>query len=242
MRAPFMTFYSQWNIAVNNKRGGYAVGGMATAMPNPAHPEATPVALDAIRQDKRRERQMGYRWSWTATPAPDYVAAGQSELLKEDAEVERMPLPKIEYKPENRDRFFEYPKGEITEKGMRLAIYYASEYMAGQQEGNNAVAIEDPDTHIRHMNDFATFEIFWHWLWTLYHHGRMNQDVLDRLLREEQARKPHDSLRASIFDILKRLVTNPRMLPYGSHVLLAVVDEADEAKRNEIVDQILRTS
>ena len=250
MKAPFMTYYSQRNIALNNRRGGYAVGGMATAMPNPTHPEVTPVALEAIRQDKRRERQMGYRWSWTATPAPDYVDAGQSELLKEDAELERMTLPVIDYSLESRDKLFEYPSGEATEKGMRLALYYATEYMFGQQQGNNAVAIEDPDTHIRHMNDFATFEIFWHWLWTLHRHGRMSLAVLERLVagEVERVRKAYfggstagyaASKWPSVFHIVKRLVVHPTMLPYGSHVLLAVVDEDDEAKRKAIIDQFL---
>ena len=238
MRAPFMTFYSQWNIAVNNKRGGYAVGGMATAMPNPAYPDVTPVALEAIRQDKRRERQMGYRWSWTATPAPDYVEAGQSELLKEDAEVELMKLPEIDYSKANRDRFFEYPKGAVTEKGMRLAIYYATEYMVGQQEGNNAVAIEDPDTHIRHMNDFATFEIFWHWLWTLYHHKRMTPELFTRLLQEQKGHTAAN--RSYVVDLLDKLVTHDKMLPYGSLVLLAAAEETDPKKRLQTADTILK--
>lgn len=63
-------------------------------------------------------------------------------------------------------------KGDITEDGLRYAIYMASEYMFQQLNGNNAAAInirEGDDNAIRLMNDFATYEIFWHWLWTAYH-------------------------------------------------------------------------
>jgi len=117
--------------------------------------------------------------------------------------------------------------------------------MVERNEVDNAVAIEDPDTHIRHMNDFATFEIFWHWLWTLHRHGRMSLAVFERLLvgEAERVRKAYFGDSAadyaaskwpSVFHIVKRLVVHPTMLPYGSHVLLAVVDEADEAKRKAI--------
>src|SRR5437667_12692606 len=47
----------------------------------------------------------------------------------------------------------------------------ASEYMFQQLNGNNAAAIDDYIGGTRLMNDFATYEIFWHWLWTALHHG-----------------------------------------------------------------------
>jgi malate synthase len=71
-------------------------------------------------------------------------------------------------------------KGEITEEGLRYSIYMASEYMFQQLNGNNAAAInirEGDDKAIRLMNDFATYEIFWHWLWTAYHNrAELTQD------------------------------------------------------------------
>ena len=44
---------------------------------------------------------------------------------------------------------------------------------------------------------------------------------------------------ASVIYLLKRLVTHPAMLPYGSAVLLAVVDEMEETKRRAIIDRML---
>jgi hypothetical protein len=40
----------------------------------------------------------------------------------------------------------------------------ATEYMYQQLHGNNAAAIDDPNTGLRFMNDLATYEIFWHFL------------------------------------------------------------------------------
>ncbi|MBI3312581.1 MAG: hypothetical protein HYZ88_03540 [Candidatus Omnitrophica bacterium] len=67
-------------------------------------------------------------------------------------------------------RLFNRPAGTVTEEGLRYAITMASEYMFQVLNGNSAAAIEDPLTGTRLMNDFATYEIFWHWLWTALRH------------------------------------------------------------------------
>lgn len=54
---------------------------------------------------------------------------------------------------------------------MRYAMYMATEYMYQQLHGNNAAAIDDPNTGLRFMNDLATYEIFWHFLYLAVHHG-----------------------------------------------------------------------
>jgi hypothetical protein len=41
----------------------------------------------------------------------------------------------------------------------------ATEFMYQQLQGNNAAAIYDPRTGLRFMNDLATYEIFWHFLY-----------------------------------------------------------------------------
>ncbi len=66
---------------------------------------------------------------------------------------------------------FQVPEGQKTETGLRYAIYMASEYMFQILNGNFAAAIDDPLTGNRLMNDLATFEIFWHWLYTMKTHG-----------------------------------------------------------------------
>jgi hypothetical protein len=51
--------------------------------------------------------------------------------------------------------------------------------MYQQLQGNNAAAIYDPRTGLRFMNDLATYEIFWHFLYlTVYHEVLLTADGL----------------------------------------------------------------
>ena len=50
-------------------------------------------------------------------------------------------------------------------------MYMATEFMYQQVHGNNAAAIDDPLTGNRFMNDLATYEIFWHFLYLTVLHG-----------------------------------------------------------------------
>jgi len=86
------------------------------------------------------------------------------EITPEDLSPEKL------YSTNAGDRLFRRPEGPTTEKGLRYAIYMASEYMFQQLNGNNAAAIDDYLGGTRLMNDFATYEIFWHWLWTALRH------------------------------------------------------------------------
>jgi hypothetical protein len=54
---------------------------------------------------------------------------------------------------------------------MRYAMYMATEFRYQQLHGNNAAAIDDPLTGNRFMNDLATYEIFWHFLYLTVLHG-----------------------------------------------------------------------
>src|SRR5687767_15134488 len=68
-------------------------------------------------------------------------------------------------------RLLARPQGPTTEDGLRYAMYMATEYMYQQLQGNNAAAILDPKTGLRFMNDLATYEIFWHFLYLTVFHG-----------------------------------------------------------------------
>jgi hypothetical protein len=50
-------------------------------------------------------------------------------------------------------------------------MYMSTEFMFQQLQGNNAAAIYDPRTGLRFMNDLATYEIFWHFLYLAVFHG-----------------------------------------------------------------------
>ena len=86
------------------------------------------------------------------------------ELAEADLAPERL------YSDEARQRLLARPKGPTTEEGLRYAMYMATEFMYQQLQGNNAAAIDDPRTGLRFMNDLATYEIFWHFLYLAVRH------------------------------------------------------------------------
>ncbi|HEU0168971.1 MAG TPA: hypothetical protein VFS62_14425 [Chloroflexota bacterium] len=238
-----------------------------------------------------------YRQSWVATTEPEYVAAGEEplrasqdvlpDLVAKTSEGERgtlqnlhilepLQLSSADLTPDKLwsqaawDDLFRRPAGETTEEGLRYAIYMASEYMFQQLNGNNAAAIDDYLTGARLMNDFATYEIFWHWLWTALHHqvaltqdgqttkagDRVTPELMTRLLEERS--KDVDAYFAQqdaqgvvsrfdrakaplVMDLLRRQLLHPRWITYGSRVLLSII-ETSPAERDAIVDAVFRDS
>jgi malate synthase len=93
------------------------------------------------------------------------------ELSEADLTVEKL------FSSQERTRLLARPQGPTTEDGLRYAMYMATEYMYQQLQGNNAAAIDDPNTGLRFMNDLATYEIFWHFLYlTVAHGARLTDD------------------------------------------------------------------
>lgn len=86
-------------------------------------------------------------------------------LTADDITVDKL------FSEEARERLLARPEGPTTEDGLRYAMYMATEFMYQQLQGNNAAAIYDPRTGLRFMNDLATYEIFWHFLYLAVFHG-----------------------------------------------------------------------
>ena len=86
------------------------------------------------------------------------------ELTADDLTVDKL------FSEEARERLLARPQGPTTEDGLRYAMYMATEFMYQQLQGNNAAAIYDPRTGLRFMNDLATYEIFWHFLYLAVRH------------------------------------------------------------------------
>jgi malate synthase len=87
------------------------------------------------------------------------------ELSEQDLTVVKL------FSADERTKLLARPQGPTTEDGLRYAMYMATEYMYQQLHGNNAAAIDDPNTGLRFMNDLATYEIFWHFLYLAVLHG-----------------------------------------------------------------------
>ena len=93
------------------------------------------------------------------------------ELSEADLTVEKL------FSEDARKKLLSRPNGPTTEDGLRYAMYMSTEFMYQQLLGNNAAAIYDPRTGLRFMNDLATYEIFWHFLYlTVFHHVELTAD------------------------------------------------------------------
>ena len=125
------------------------------------------------------------------------VAGGRVRPL--DLGADDLTVDKL-FSEEARERLLARPQGPTTEDGLRYAMYMSTEFMYQQLQGNNAAAIYDPRTGLRFMNDLATYEIFWHFLYLTVFHGveltadgemgkkgdRVTPDLFLRLLDERR--------------------------------------------------------
>ena len=124
--------------------------------------------VDKLRPDERgRLEELGLLEGGRIRPL---------ELTTDDLTVEKL------FSEGARERLLARPEGPTTEDGLRYAMYMATEFMYQMLQGNNAAAIPDPRTGLRFMNDLATYEIFWHFLYLAVLHrveltadGRMSR-------------------------------------------------------------------
>src|SRR4029077_2392837 len=93
------------------------------------------------------------------------------ELSEADLSVDKL------FSEDARKKLLSRPNGPTTEDGLRYAMYMSTEFMYQQLLGNNAAAIYDPRTGLRFMNDLATYEIFWHFLYlAVFHRVELTAD------------------------------------------------------------------
>jgi malate synthase len=114
---------------------------------------------------------------------PDEKKRLEDLKLLKDGKIAPMALSEADLTPEKlfsedaRKKLLARPQGPTTEDRLRYAMYMATEFMYQQLLGNNAAAIYDPRTGLRFMNDLATYEIFWHFLYlTVFHHVELTAD------------------------------------------------------------------
>lgn len=162
MTVPFMRAYTELMVHTCHKRGAHAIGGMSAFIPNRREPEVTEMALAKVREDKLRESGDGCDGTWVAHP--DLVPVvmeifdevlgdrpNQKERLREDVSVTAEEITNLAIST-----------GTITEKGVRLNIDVALQYLNAWLMGNGAAAIYNL------MEDTATAEIsraqLWQWI------------------------------------------------------------------------------
>ncbi|MEA2631622.1 MAG: malate synthase, partial [Chloroflexota bacterium] len=163
MTTRFLRSYSLLTIRTCHRRGAHAIGGMAAQIPIKADPTANEVALDKVREDKRREAADGHDGTWVAHPGlvPIALAAFDAEMpgphqrhrLRDDVQV-------------GADDLLAVPAGPITEQGLRTNVNVGIRYLENWLRGSGCVPI------FNLMEDTATCEISRAQIWQWIHHPR----------------------------------------------------------------------
>jgi malate synthase len=164
MAVPFMRAYTQLLVQTCHRRGAHAIGGMAAFIPSRRDPEVNRVALEKVRDDKRRESGDGFDGTWVAHPdlvtvaAAEFDRPNQLDRLREDVSVTEEELLD-----------FTVPGGEITDEGLRANISVGVRYLDAWLRGVGAAAIDNL------MEDAATAEISRAQVWSWIRAGRFDE-------------------------------------------------------------------
>jgi malate synthase len=161
MTTHFMKSYAELLIKTCHRRAIHAMGGMAAQIPVKNDEAANADAFAKVKADKEREATIGHDGTWVAhpglvavakeafdriMPAPNQIATRK----RADVQVSAADLLKFE------------PEKPITEKGVRLNISVAIQYVGAWLAGQGAVPI------FNLMEDAATAEIsrsqVWQWM------------------------------------------------------------------------------
>lgn len=235
MTAPFMRAYTDLLVRTCHRRGAFAIGGMAAAIPNRREPEITAQALEKVRADKRREAGDGFDGSWVAHP--DLVEICREEF---DAVLGSNPNQVNRLRDDvhvTADQLLDVASadGQITEAGLRSNLYVAVAYIGSWLSGTGAAAIRNL------MEDVATAEISRSQIWQQLHNGAVYADtgaaaspeLVRELLAEETERLRSEVgdeaferyyLRAS--GIVESLVLDPEFAEFLTLPAYELLDEA----------------
>jgi malate synthase len=164
MTAPFMRAYALSCIKACHKRGTFAMGGMAAYIPVKADPAANEVALQKVREDKRREATDGHDGTWVAHP-------GLVQIAKEEFDKVLGGQPNQVHRQRDdvhvtAEQLVEVPKGTITEEGLRTNIRVGIQYLEAWLGGLGCVPLYNL------MEDAATAEISRTQVWQWVHNPR----------------------------------------------------------------------
>jgi malate synthase len=187
MTVPFMRAYTELLVKTCHARGAFAMGGMAALIPSRKDPEANERAIEAVREDKKREAEAGFDGTWVAHPDVVDVAREQFDAVlgdkpnqidrrRDDVQVTREQLLDAASTP-----------GEVTEEGLRNDVSVGFQYISFWLGGRGAAGINNL------MEDAATAEISRSQIWQWVRHGRFTRERVAEVL-EEEMRRIHDEV------------------------------------------------
>jgi malate synthase len=161
MTTPFMKSYAELLIKTCHRRGIHAMGGMAAQIPVKSDEAANAEAFAKVKADKEREATIGHDGTWVAHPGLVEVAQEAFDRLMPTAnQIASKKGGDLRVTAADLLRF--EPEAPITEKGLRLNINVAIQYIGAWLAGQGAVPI------FNLMEDAATAEIsrsqVWQWI------------------------------------------------------------------------------
>jgi malate synthase len=189
MTVPFMRAYTELLVQTCHKRGAFAMGGMAALIPSRKDEAANQRALDAVKEDKKREAEAGFDGTWVAHP--DVVAAAMEQF---DAVLGDKPNQIDKQRPDvhvTAQQLLDAGStpGEITEEGLRNDVSVGFQYISFWLGGRGAAGINNL------MEDAATAEIARSQIWQWIRHGRFDRERVRQVLEEEM-----DKIHADVGD------------------------------------------
>jgi malate synthase len=217
MGEAFLKAYSELLIKTCHRRGAFAMGGMAAAIPNRRDPAANERALAAVRSDKFREVEAGHDGTWVAHP--DLVPVAKEVFDAKMPGPNQLSRPREDVTVGQRE-LLQIHEGTRTEEGLRLNIRVGVQYIEAWLRGYGAVPLYNL------MEDAATAEISRTQLWQWVHFGAKLDDgrtatlaLFEVLLKDEMA-KLAALLGSDVFAkgrfadataLFRRLVTEPQL-------------------------------
>lgn len=226
MTVPFMKAYSELVVQACHKRGIHAIGGMSAYIPRRDDPEANAKAIAQVVADKEREVSEGYDGTWVAHPGlVPVVMEVFNKHMPQPNQIDKIPQRTI-----TAQDLLNFPRGDITEHGMRININVSLRYLDSWLRGTGAAAIN----HL--MEDAATVEIsrsqLWQWIQRkaqLTDGRTITADLFLQMLDEELSAikasygaTPHRLDEAA--EILKRVVLSQEFIDFVTLVAYEYID------------------
>ena len=189
MTTHFMRSYAELLIKTCHRRNIHAMGGMAAQIPVKNDEAANDEAFAKVKADKEREATYGHDGTWVAHPGLVPVAKEAFDrLMPAPNQIETKRRTDVTVQAADLLRF--EPEKPITERGLRLNINVAIQYIGAWLAGQGAVPI------FNLMEDAATAEIsrsqVWQWMRSpkgILDDGRkVTKELVATMLPEELAR------------------------------------------------------
>lgn len=224
MDKAFLKSYSEELVETCHRRGAHAMGGMSAFIPIRGDEEANALALEKVREDKKREAANGHDGTWVAHPGLIDLAV--------DAFSEYMPKAhqkdKLSGIAHSASALLELPEGGINLADFDSNIQVALRYTAAWLGGTGAVPI------FNMMEDAATAEISRAQLWQWMQYATTLSDgvEIDAALFANRLQSAVNAINAdgeltylsAAADMLDSLVNSPDMADFLTTGAYALID------------------